>query len=152
MSDDEDMFFSPSAPSLGSLEDTELTQSSCLTPSAPTDFSDSQNLPDSSEFLTGSPERGKDRCLPLKIHRVKIEFLGENGQIVSPTRYSDNTEIVDIIYSLVRSNNEHYKKSTVKKMCSSTIFKSEIQNTVLHSISDSFSSFLSNPAEKSRNI
>ena len=152
MSDDEDMFFSPSAPSLGCLEDTELTQSSALTPSAPTDFSDSQNLPDSSEFLTGSPERGKDRCLPLKIHRVKIEFLGENGQIVSPTRYSDNTEIVDIIYSLVRSNNEHYKKSTVKKMCSSTIFKSEIQNTVLHSISDSFSSFLSNPAEKSRNI
>ena len=148
MSDDDMFLSSPSQStnSFGYASSNSLAQS--FTPSAPTDYSESQNLIENvvvlSQLLNTPDTDAENHFNSAKIVQVKVEFLDENGHNVSQTRYSDNEEIVSILCALVRSNDPNYMKSTVKKMCSSKMFESELQNNILHKLSNNFSKLLTN--------
>ena len=143
MSDD-DMFLSSPTPSPSSVGYSSLTPHSLFTPSAPTDF-DSPNLVDKAAVPSqiSSTSQIEELKEPVKVFQVKVEFQDRFGNNVTQTRYSDNEEIVNILGSLVRSNDQHFMKSTVKKMCNSTMFQSELQDNVLQNLSKQFSTFLS---------
>ena len=141
MSDD-DMFLSSPTPSPSSVGYSSSTPHSLFTPSAPTDF-DSPNLVDKEAVPYQISSTSHIEELKEPVFQVKVEFQDRFGNNVTQTRYSDNKEIVNILCSLVRSNDQHFMKSTVKKMCNSTMFQSELQDNVLQNLSKQFSTFLS---------
>ena len=146
MSDD-DMFLSSPTPSPKSVGYQSSFSPSLYTPSAPTDY---ESPHPSGKTGNTSPTQGlslidlkENVVAPNKVTQVRIEFLDETGNNVAQTRYSDDQEIVNILCSLVRSNDQQFMKSTVQKMCNSNLFQTELQNNILHKLSKDFSKFLS---------
>jgi hypothetical protein len=78
-----------------------------------------------------------------KYHKVRIEFLGEGGDILKIQSSSD-PEIVSLVSSLVKSNSVDYCKSTVNKICDSGRFKELVEQRVYQDLSRQFQKFISN--------
>ena len=57
--------------------------------------------------------------------------------------YTDDSDIIDIVTSLVRGNEAKYTIATVSKFCESVQFKQHIQKNVLRNFSQTFSEYLS---------
>ena len=76
--------------------------------------------------------------------QIRMDFLDSDGNKVSPSRYTDNTEIIRIMKSLILSENPKYRNSTASNIVTSDLLKADIQKQVLKSLSGEFSDFLSN--------
>ena len=74
---------------------------------------------------------------------IKIEFYDENGTKVRQTRFIKDSEIIDIVSSLVRAKEPQKNAATVTKLCESNLFKIPLQNHVLQHFSQAFSDYLS---------
>ena len=141
MSDD-DMFLSSPTPSPGSVGCLPSQSPSPYTPSAPTDY-ESQNINAEGNAMQTQEVVDTQTNAQNKVFRVRVEFLDDAGNNVAQTRYSEDREIVDILGSLIRSSEQHFKKFAVKKMCNSDLLQKDIQKTILHKLSADFSKFLS---------
>ena len=75
--------------------------------------------------------------------QIRLEFLDSDGNKVSPTRYTDNLEMIKIMKSLIKSENPRYRNSAAATIASSDLLKDNIKQQVLSSISQKFSDFLS---------
>ena len=76
--------------------------------------------------------------------QIRLDFLDLDGNKVSPSRYTSNTEIIRIMKSLILSENQKYRYSTASNIMSSVLLKDDVQKQVLKRLSCEFSDFLSN--------
>ena len=77
--------------------------------------------------------------------QIKVEFRGADGNKVSQTRYTENSEVIKIIKSLMsaESNNPKFKNAAATNIVKSELLKANIKQQVLRDVSDEFSEFLS---------
>ena len=123
----------PASSSVSNANHNSNATSTHQTPSAPTDFE--SYCSDNSYFET-DVDMHFEKVNNYKIVKVKVDFLDADGNKVDQTRYSEDPEIVEVMCSLIRSNVPKYKKTTVTKVCKSSLFKTEVQNCILHKLSN----------------
>ena len=75
--------------------------------------------------------------------KIRLDFLDEEGNKVSPSRYTSNLELIKIMKSLILSENSKYRHSTAVNIVYSDLLKEDIQKQVLHKLSSEFSEFIS---------
>ena len=121
-------------------------QSSSLSMSSPP----TQHSPSTSSFPEGQGELSQNwytedsEALGVgSVKQIKIEFYDDNGLKVCQSRYSKDSSIINIVRSLIRSNEPTYRNETVGKFCKTPAFKPIIQDHILRNLSDQFSSLIS---------
>ena len=97
------------------------------------------NLSDNQDSFLKDCSIGVSECVS-----IRIDFMDEDGKKVSQSRYTDNSEIIKIVKSLIVSDcdNSKFRNAAAASIAGSELLKSSIQQQVLRNISQEFSEFL----------
>ena len=130
-------FTPPSSTSISSINPSQGSKLS-LNPSP-----ESQTHLNVNPFTNSKPLFDLNKESGTQCHvKIKVDFFNEKGEKIT-SRTSSNTEIINIISSMMRSKDESHKHSTINKLVHSEEFGQDISNCVLNKLSKSFSTFLS---------
>ena len=116
------------------------------TPTPPTQQCQAEFLEagENHDVIFGSVLKGDCKLANIsECSQIRLDFLDSAGNKVSPSRYTDNSEVIKIMKSLIRSENPLFRNSAAGNIANSELLKTDIHNHVLQNVSREFSDFLS---------